>query len=257
MFLLRVLGRVLCKNHDKRNRISTLFITFAKSDCPFDMSILARLNQLQESLPQGVTLVAVSKTYPVEALREAYEAGQRDFGENRVQELVEKAPQMPSDVRWHLIGNLQRNKVKQALPHVTMIHSVSSLRLLDKIELEAANIEKITPCLMQIHIAQEDSKSGLPPDEAKKLFESGQLTKYKWAKIVGLMGMATLTSDETQIAHEFQLLQDLFNHIKDQKLAPNDDFHHLSMGMSGDYKIALEKGSSIIRVGSLIFGKRD
>ncbi len=206
--------------------------------------------------PSGCQLVAVSKTKPVELIREAYEAGQLDFGENKVQELREKPYQLPSDIRWHMIGHLQTNKVKYIAPFIHLIHAVDSLKLLEEINKQAAKNNRIIDCLVQVHIAQETHKFGFEEHELMELLISDELKTLSNARIVGLMGMATYTNEEAQIREEFKFLKSLFDKIKSNFDLPNLEMRELSMGMSDDYPIAIEEGSTIIRVGSKIFGPR-
>lgn len=205
---------------------------------------------------QSCMLVAVSKTKPIEAIEEAYDAGHRDFGENKVQELVEKHEELPKDIRWHMIGHLQRNKVKYIIPFIALIHGVDSLRLLETIEKEAAKNNRIVSCLLQVHIANEDTKFGFSSEEVVDLIESQALAKMKNIAIKGLMGMASNTSDHRVIREEFSNLKHLYDLIKDQYKHERLDMQALSMGMSGDYQIAIEEGSTIVRLGSAIFGTR-
>jgi hypothetical protein len=219
------------------------------------MSIAENLNRLKKEIPSHVKLVAVSKTYPVETVLEAYQAGQRIFGENRVQELAPKHQDLPNDVEWHLIGHLQTNKVKFIAPFVRLIHSVDSLKLLQEINKCAERYHRIIECLLQIHIAQEETKFGLNFAEAEEIFSSKELSEMKHVHVTGLMGMATLTENENQVRKEFKTLKSFFdNHC--QLPSANCQLEILSMGMSSDYKIAIEEGSTMIRVGSLIFGER-
>jgi pyridoxal phosphate enzyme (YggS family) len=214
--------------------------------------IAEHIAALQKELPEGVTLVAVSKTKPMEAILEAYEAGQRDFGENYIQELCDKADKFPKDIRWHAIGHVQSNKVKYIAPFVHLIHGVDSLKLLQEINKQAQKNERVIDCLLQIFIATEESKFGLDATELDALLKSETFQHLQNIRIVGLMGMASNTENEAQIRSEFKGLRDLF--LSMQKDYP--DFQHLSMGMSGDYSIAIAEGSTMIRVGSLIFGTR-
>lgn len=216
------------------------------------MSIRENLQSLNQILPGEVTLVAVSKTKPTEDILEAYECGHRDFGENRVQEMEEKAKDLPSDIRWHLIGHLQRNKVKYIAPYVSLIHSVDSESLLKEINKQAKRNERIIDCLLQIKIAEEDSKFGMEEAEAEKLL-SEYADKFPHVRITGLMGMGTFTDDAAQTRREFQRLKKAFDKMKKDR----PEFTVLSMGMSDDYPIALEEGSNMVRVGSLIFGSRN
>ena len=212
-------------------------------------SIVENLKEIAGSLPEGVKLVAVSKTKPVEAIEEAYEAGQRVFGENRVQELAEKYEILPKDIEWHMIGHLQTNKVKY--------HGVESLKLLETIDKEGRKHDRVIPCLLQFYIASEETKFGLDMEEAKALLESDDYRQMKNVKIVGVMGMATNTDDEGQVRREFHHLKEIFDELKATYFAGNPEFKELSMGMSGDYRIAVEEGSTMVRVGSSIFGARN
>ena len=212
---------------------------------------------IKEELADGpAQLVAVSKTKPAAAIQALYEQGQRIFGENKVQELVDKAALLPQDIQWHLIGHLQRNKVKYIAPFVSLIHAVDSLRLLKEINKEAKKNNRIIPCLLQFHIAQEDSKFGLDLAEAKALLQSEDYAQMQHIKIVGLMGMASFTDNQEQVLAEFGQLANYFQELKAAFFAQNDDFKELSMGMSGDYQLALQQGSTLVRIGSALFGHR-
>lgn len=200
-------------------------------------------------------LVAVSKTHPVSAIREAYDAGQRLFGENKVQEMVEKQPRLPSDIAWHLIGHLQRNKVKYIAPFVSLIHAVDSLRLLEEIDKQGEKYSRVIPCLLQVYIATEETKFGLDPAEVRSLLGSGRLETLRHVRIDGLMGMASLTTDRAQVQREFHTLKRLFEELK-QFAVPNVRMQELSMGMSSDYELALKEGSTLVRIGTAIFGER-
>jgi pyridoxal phosphate enzyme (YggS family) len=215
--------------------------------------ILNRLNS--ELTPHGCRLIAVSKTQPVEKLKEAYQAGQRLFGENKVQEMTEKYAALPTDIEWHMIGHLQRNKVKYIAPFVGLIHSVDSLRLLEEINKQGEKNQRIIPCLLQVHIATEESKFGF--DREELLTSIPQITSMKWIKIKGLMGMATFTDNQDIIRKEFKTLKKLFEEIKSMPTGENISMEELSMGMSGDYQIALEEGSTLVRIGTTIFGARN
>jgi pyridoxal phosphate enzyme, yggS family len=219
--------------------------------------IAAALTRIRQTLPTDVTLLAVSKTHPAEAIQEAYDAGQRCFGENKVQELIAKAPLLPQDIEWHLIGHLQTNKVRSVLPYVSLIQSVDSLKLVATIDKESAKLALSTRILLQVHIAQEETKFGFSPEELRTLIEKNAFTSYKHVQICGLMGMASLSEDEAQIRREFDSLKALFNEIRAKNLLPVSPFQILSMGMSGDYPIAVEAGSTLVRVGSSIFGARN
>lgn len=205
---------------------------------------------------RGAILVAVSKTKPASAIMELYDLGQRDFGENYVQELVDKEKELPKDIHWHFIGHLQTNKVKYIAPFVHLIHGVDSLKLLKEINKQGLNNNRIISVLLQVHIAQEDTKFGFNEEELNALFEQKeQLTSLKNIRIEGLMGMASFTEYEQQVSKEFKYLKSLFEHIKMQ-IAGNVTMNYLSMGMSGDYHIALQEGSNMVRIGSLLFGAR-
>lgn len=220
--------------------------------------IAESLNTLwQELSPFKTKLVAVSKTKPNEDLLEAYSANNRVFGENKVQELVAKAEALPKDIEWHFIGHLQRNKVKYIAPFVSLIHAVDSIKLLKEINKQAVKNNRIIECLLQVHIAQEEAKFGFDAPEIELALKDSSLTDLSSIKIIGLMGMATNTTDKEQIKTEFKGLQSLFNTLKQIDLPTNIDMKELSMGMSGDYKLALEAGSTIVRVGSSIFGPRN
>ncbi|MBK5213712.1 MAG: YggS family pyridoxal phosphate-dependent enzyme [Flavobacteriaceae bacterium] len=223
------------------------------------MSISENLKKFKAELPEDVMLVAVSKTKPISDLMEAYDAGQRIFGENKIQEMESKWQEMPKDVQWHMIGHVQRNKVKYMAPFVNMVHAVDSLKLLKEINKEAEKNERTIECLLQIKIAEEDSKFGLDEADAAELLSSEEIKKLKNVKIVGLMGMATFTDDEKQVSEEFQKLKKIFDRFKVQPFdcAQGDSFKVLSMGMSGDYRIAIANGSNMVRVGSAIFGERN
>lgn len=219
--------------------------------------IADKIKSIAESLPAGVRLVAVSKFHPVEAVREAYDAGQRVFGESHVQELVGKHDVLPDDVEWHFIGHLQTNKVKYIVPFVSLIHGIDSLKLLVAVNKEAEKINRIVPCLLQVHIATEDTKFGFSTAECRDLLASGVWKDLKFVRLCGLMGMATYTEDKAQIAGEFHTLKLLFDEIKQMYFPKDESFKELSMGMSSDYPLALEEGSTLVRVGTYIFGERD
>lgn len=218
------------------------------------MSIQNNLRSIQASLPEKVTLVAVSKTKPVSDLMEAYEAGQRIFGENKIQEMTEKWEAMPKDIQWHMIGHVQTNKVKYMAPYVSLIHGVDSLKLIQEINKQAQKNNRVIDCLLQVHIAEEESKFGLDEEELSEVLKQVQDDKNELnhIRIVGLMGMATFTSNQTQVEKEFSRLKTIFDSIA----IHNSQFTILSMGMSGDYKLAIECGSTMVRIGSSIFGGR-
>jgi pyridoxal phosphate enzyme (YggS family) len=213
-------------------------------------------NIINELLPYGAKLVAVSKTKPVSAIEALYAQGQRIFGENKVQEMVEKQAVLPHDVQWHLIGHLQTNKVKYIAPFVSLIHSVDSLKLLEEINKQALKNNRVIDCLLQVYIAQEDTKFGLDKKELLDLLHHPSFKSLQNINICGLMGMASNTDDEAVINQEFQSLQSLFEAIKSTHFETDDKFCELSMGMSSDYKIALKHGATLIRIGSLLFGSR-
>ena len=217
------------------------------------MSIKNNLTQIKIQLPSHVTLVAVSKTKPVEDLMEAYDSGQRIFGENKIQEMAEKQQQMPKDIQWHMIGNVQRNKVKYMASFVDLVHGVDSLKLLNEINKQAAKHQRVINCLLQLKIAQEDTKFGMTSKEAHEILTSEHFKSLKNIAIVGVMGMASFTEDTTQIKEEFTLLKSNFDSLKNTE----ENLKVVSMGMSGDYPLAIENGSTMIRVGSRIFGARN
>ena len=221
------------------------------------MSIAQNLLRIKSSLPSTVTLVAVSKTKPISDLMEAYDAGQRIFGENKIQEMAEKWEAMPKDIEWHMIGHVQTNKVKFMAPFVSLIHGVDSLKLLEEINKQAKKNNRIIDCLLQIHIAEEETKFGLDEKELNEILHFVQNDKegMKNIRIVGLMGMATFTDKQDQIKKEFTYLKSIFD-ITNQLLTSNSQLLTLSMGMSGDYQLAIECGSTMVRIGSSIFGGR-
>lgn len=218
--------------------------------------IAANINDIKNQIPSKVTLVAVSKTHPESDILEAYNAGQRIFGENRVQEILRKKDQLPGDIEWHLIGHLQTNKVKSIIPFVSLIHSVDSSRLLSVIDYESSRLGRITDCLLQVYIADEETKSGFIPGELLSELDHLNLNSLANVRICGVMGMATFTDDTEKIRDEFKFLAGFFHKLKTEYFHDKPYFHDISMGMSGDYSIAIEEGSTMIRVGSLIFGKR-
>ena len=219
------------------------------------MSIKDNLLKIKSSLPTNVTLVAVSKTKPVADLMQAYEAGQRIFGENKIQEMAEKWEAMPKDIQWHMIGHVQTNKVKFMAPFVSLIHGVDSLKLLEEINKQAQKNDRTIDCLLQIHIAEEETKFGLDEKELDEILKHVQHQEMKNIRIVGLMGMATFTDNQTQIKKEFTYLKSIFDSTN-QLLTSNFQLLTLSMGMSGDYQLAINCGSTMVRIGSSIFGGR-
>ena len=219
------------------------------------MAISKNIKTIKSQLPDHVTLVAVSKTKPVEDLMEAYNAGQRIFGENKIQEMTDKWEAMPKDIEWHMIGHVQTNKVKFMAPYVSLIHGVDSLKLLEEINKHAAKNNRIIACLLQIYIAKEESKFGLDEQELIEILNSEKLKQLKNIKIVGLMGMATFTKSQIQIKKEFDNLKTIFEKYK--KMNPeHGQLNTVSMGMSGDYQLAISCGSTMVRIGSSIFGSR-
>ena len=220
------------------------------------MDIQANLKEVLTSLPAQVKLVAVSKFHPNESIEQAYRAGQRIFGESKVQELTGKYETLPKDIEWHFIGHLQTNKVKYIAPYIAMIHAVDSYKLLAEIDKQAAKNGRVIPCLLEIHIAQEESKYGFTFQECREMLEAGEWKNLTHICIAGLMGMATFTEDETEIKREFDSLKRFFNEIKQNFFADRDTFREISMGMSHDYPLAIEAGSTLVRVGSKIFGER-
>lgn len=214
--------------------------------------IKQNLKQIKEKLGDGVTLVAVSKTKPNEDIMEAYESGHMDFGENKIQEMTDKYEDLPKDIRWHMIGHVQRNKVKYMAKYIHLIHSVDSLKLLKEINKRAKQEERKIKCLLQLKIAEEDSKFGLDKQDLLDILESDKFKTFENVEIVGLMGMATFTDDEKQIHREFKVLKKFYEELKGEY-----QFDTLSMGMSSDYQLALEHNTTMVRIGSKIFGKRD
>jgi hypothetical protein len=218
--------------------------------------ITANIHKINQEIGVHARLIAVSKTKPLEMLQEAYQGGQRIFGENKVQELVQKYEALPKDIEWHLIGHLQSNKVKYIAPFVAMIHGVDSYKLLENINKEGAKNQRVIPCLLQIFIAQEETKFGLNPDELYSLLEQLNQTPLPYVQLCGLMGMASNVADATQVSNEFKGLKNLFDKVKSQYFAHQASFKEISMGMSGDYPLAIKEGATLVRVGSLIFGER-
>jgi len=216
------------------------------------LNISENIKRVKDSLPDGVTLVAVTKTKSEDDILQAYDTGHRVFGENKIQEMVAKWDQLPKDIEWHMIGHVQRNKVKYMAAFVSLIHAVDNLKLINEINKQAAKHDRVIDCLLQIKIAEEESKFGMSEEDAMALFTSEGLKALDHIRIVGLMGMATFTNDKAQLSAEFEKLQIFFNSIKDTYR-----LQHLSMGMSADYPLALEYGSNMVRVGSAIFGARN
>ncbi len=223
---------------------------------PMQMNIPEQIEAIKRELPPHVKLVAVTKTHPVDTIMQAYSTGHKIFGENKVQELVSKYDLMPKDVEWHLIGHLQTNKVKYIAPFVSLIHSVDSLKLLSVIDKEAQKCNRIIDCLLQVYIASEETKFGLSADELHELLQSPELEQLQNVRVCGLMGMATFTDNMQQVRMEFRFLKNLFDEVKLRYFSAKPWFKDLSMGMSNDYRIAVEEGSTMVRIGSNIFGHR-
>jgi len=221
------------------------------------MGVAENLQAIKEKMPAHVTLVAVSKTKPDEDIMEAYQAGHRDFGENKVQDLAAKYERLPADIRWHMIGHLQSNKVKYLASFVHILHGVDSLKLLSVINREAEKHKRVIDCLLQFRIALEETKFGLTEEDLMLLIRSDTFREMKHIRIRGLMGMATYTENSKQIREEFRHLKRIFDKLKDSDFVNQDSFDQLSCGMSGDYALAIEEGSNLVRIGSLIFGSRN
>lgn len=220
------------------------------------MTIQENIREILSTLPEGVRLVAVSKYHPVEALKEAYDGGQRIFGESKVQEMTAKHEQLPADIQWHFIGHLQTNKVKYIAPYVALIHGVDSYKLLCEINRQGQRVGRIIPCLLQLHVAQEETKFGFSPDECLAMLTEGEWRTLPYVSIRGIMGMASNTDDIEQVRCEFATLGKFFSQVKELYFSDKELFCELSMGMSDDYPIAIEEGSTLVRVGSRIFGER-
>jgi len=220
------------------------------------MGIKENLDLIKNEIPAQVKLVAVSKTRPVEDLLEAYQAGQRIFGENKAQEIINKQPLLPEDIEWHFIGHLQTNKVKYLAPFIGMIETIDSLKLLVEINSQAKKLGRVIRCLLEFHIAGEETKFGLDMAGAKEILESPEFKNLKNITICGVMGMATFTDDISLIRAEFSHLREIFDHLKKDYFINDENFKEISMGMSGDYKLAINEGSTMVRIGSAIFGER-
>ena len=219
--------------------------------------IAENLHKVLSTIQPGIRLVAVSKFHPVSALQEAYDAGQRVFGESHVQELVEKQQLLPKDIEWHFIGHLQTNKVKYMASFISLIHAVDTMKLLKEIDKQAERNNRVIDCLLQIHIAKEETKFGFTPDELRTMLQEGEWKQFSHVRICGLMCMASNTDDVKQIADEFESVRMLFQEIKNEFFPTEETFKELSMGMSGDYEIAQQHGSTMVRVGTMIFGERN
>lgn len=215
------------------------------------------LSKIRQTIPSGVLLIAVSKTKPVSDIQEAYKAGQRHFGENKALEMRDKHELLPKDISWHFIGHLQTNKIKYIIPYVTLIHSIDSKSLLEAVNKEAKKHNRVVDCLLQFHIAEEETKFGLNIEEAEELLQSTDYKSYLNIRICGVMGMATFTEDKNQVRKEFKHLKDIFNLLKYKYFEKESSFKEISMGMSDDYPVAIEEGASMVRVGSKIFGARN
>lgn len=220
------------------------------------MTIQENIREVLATLPTGVRLVAVSKFHPVEALQEAYDGGQRIFGESKVQEMTAKHEQLPADIEWHFIGHLQTNKVKYIAPYVALIHGVDSYKLLLEINRQGQRVGRTIPCLLQLHVAQEETKFGFSPDECLEMLSEGEWSTLPYVSIRGIMGMASNTDDMEQVRREFASLGSFFSQVRKKYFSNRPEFCELSMGMSDDYPIAIEEGSTLVRVGSRIFGNR-
>ena len=221
------------------------------------MNIGENIDKIKKAIPADTRLVAVSKFHDNDQILEAYDSGHKIFGESRVQELIDKQPNLPKDIEWHFVGRLQRNKVQFVVPFINCIHSVDSARLLRRIEQQAARVDRVIPCLLQMHIAEEDSKTGFSEEECWEFLSSDEWREFKHIQLSGVMGMATFTEDESIVRKEFKNLSTFFTKVKEHFFADSPEFKEISMGMSSDYNIAVEEGSTIIRVGSNIFGERE
>jgi len=221
------------------------------------MSIAENLKNVKQELPENVRLVAISKTKPDEAILEAYEAGQKVFGENRVQELTQKHEELPKDIKWHMVGHLQSNKVKYIAPFVNLIHGIDKAKLIKEINKQAKKHNRVIDVLLQFHIAEEETKFGFNYEEAEEMMKNPKFKEYENVRICGVMGMATFTDDEKQIRKEFKQLAQFFHQLKSNYFKDSESFKEISMGMTNDYKIAIEEGATLVRIGSLIFGKRN
>ena len=221
------------------------------------MNISKNIENISSELPEHIRLIAISKTKPNDDIIEAYNSGHKVFGENKAQELISKQAELPGDIEWHFVGHLQSNKVKYLAPFVSMIHSVDKLKLLKEINKRAKNEERVIDCLLQFHIAEEESKFGLDLEEAKNLINSQVFPELKNVRIAGVMGMATFTENEEQVRKEFRSLKNIFDFLKENYFSAQECFKEISMGMTNDYKIAIEEGSTMVRIGSAIFGERN
>ena len=220
------------------------------------MSVRSNIDKLREHVPENVKIVAVSKFHTTDEIKEAYDDGQLLFGESRVQELEEKYPLLPEDIEWHFVGSLQRNKVRFIAPFVSLIHSLDSERLMREIDKRAAANDRTIKCLLQLHVADEETKSGFTPDECREFLAGGNWKKYPNVQLAGVMGMATYTDNEEQVRDEFRRLKSLFDEWKTDYFSDTPAFKEISMGMSGDYTTAIEEGSTMVRLGTVLFGER-
>jgi PLP dependent protein len=234
-----------------------MWINYNFAESKENMGIKENLDKIKSGIPENVKLVAISKTKPNEELMLAYNAGQRVFGENKVQEITNKSESLPKDIEWHFVGHLQTNKVKYLAPFVDLLHSVDSLKLLAEINKRAKSANRTIDCLLQIYIAEEESKFGLDLEETKAIVNSQQFAEFENVRVVGVMGMATFTEDEDQIRKEFKNLKNTFDCLKENYFADKAYFKEISMGMTNDYPIAIEEGATMIRIGSAIFGARN
>jgi pyridoxal phosphate enzyme (YggS family) len=245
----------------KKKKFFRKLLTFNKNGIDFNkfifMSIEENLKTIRPQIPQNVRLVCVSKFHPNEAILEAYRFGERIFGESRVQELCEKQSSLPDDIQWHFIGHLQSNKVKYIVPFVDLIHAVDSLKLLEEIDRQSAKIDRVVRCLLEVHIACEPSKFGFLPKQLEEMLKGEKWKNFHNIQICGLMGMATYTDNQTQIRQEFRTLKLLFDRLKTSFFSGDENFRELSMGMSNDFQIAIEEGSTLVRLGTCIFGERN
>jgi len=221
------------------------------------MDIAKNIEEIKSTLPEGIKLVAVSKTKSNNLILEAYHSGHKIFGENKAQELTRKHEELPEDIEWHFIGHLQSNKTKYIAPFVSMIHSIDPFKILKTVNKEARKNARVIPCLLQFHIAEEESKYGLTEENAKEILESESYQKMEHVSIVGVMGMATFTDDTEKVRTEFKKLKSIFEKLKEKNFADKPEFKEISMGMSDDYRLAVEEGSTMVRVGSKIFGERN
>ena len=221
------------------------------------MSIASNINDIRKQLPAQVRLIAVSKFKPAEDILEAYKAGQRLFGENKAQEMTAKHEVLPKDIEWHFIGHLQTNKIKYIIPFVHCIHSIDSAHLLAEVERHAAKAGRVVPCLLQFHIATEETKFGFSMEEAEEMLQSADFKNWNHVEICGVMGMASNTENSSQVRQEFRHLKNIFDHLKNKYFPQQETFREISMGMTGDYPIAVEEGSTLVRIGSAIFGARN